>query len=94
VEKIATGSQTVDGAGKTMMELVGNARRISELVGEISVATREQTAGVAQVGSAVTELDRSTQDNAALVERTAASASHLRDQADALALRVAKFRLP
>ena len=94
VDKIAAGSKTVDGAGQTMMELVGNARRISELVGEISIAAREQTAGVAQVGTAVQDLDRTTQDNAALVDRTASSAGHLRAQADTLAARVARFRLP
>jgi methyl-accepting chemotaxis protein len=93
VQKVSQGTATVDGAGRTMMELVDNARRISQLVGEISVAAREQTAGVAQVGSAVNDLDRSTQDNAALVERTAASAEHLREQADQLAARVARFRL-
>nr|MCU0774360.1 methyl-accepting chemotaxis protein [Ideonella sp.] len=93
VQRVAQGTATVDGAGRTMMELVDNARRISQLVGEISVAAREQTTGVAQVGSAVSDLDRSTQDNAALVERTAASAEHLREQADQLAARVARFRL-
>jgi methyl-accepting chemotaxis protein len=93
VERVAQGTQTVDGAGQTMMELVDNARRMSELVGEISVAAREQTIGVAQVGSGIGDLDRATQHNAALVERAASAASQLRARADALAARVARFRL-
>ncbi len=94
VGKVEAGTQIVQGAGQTMEELVGNARRMNDLLSEISTAAAEQSSGVAQVGSAVNELDRMTQQNAALVEETAAAASSLKDQAVGLAAEVSKFRLP
>jgi methyl-accepting chemotaxis protein len=84
----------VRGAGDTMQELVGNAHRMNHLLAEISTAASEQSNGVAQVGTAVHDLDRMTQQNAALVEQTAAAASSLKDQAVGLATEVAQFRLP
>ena len=77
-----------------MKELVSNAKRMSDLLREISVAAKEESAGLNQVGAAVQDLDRMTQQNAALVEQTAAAASSLKDQAVDLASEVAKFRLP
>lgn len=94
VEKVESGSQVVQGAGDTMQELVANARRMNDLLGEISTAASEQSAGVSQVGTAVSELDRMTQQNAALVEQTAAAASALREQATGLATEVGRFKLP
>ena len=94
VEKVESGSKVVKGAGDTMHELVDNARRMNELLKEISTAAAEQSGGVTQVGAAVTELDRMTQQNAALVEQTAAAASTLKDQANGLAGEVDKFKLP
>ena len=94
VAKVESGTQFVQGAGQTMGELVGNAKRMNDLLSEISTAAAEQSSGVAQVGTAVNELDRMTQQNAALVEQTAAAASSLKDQATGLAAEVAKFRLP
>jgi len=94
VEKVESGAKVVQGAGETMQELVGNARRMNDLLSEISTAATEQSSGVAQVGSSVNDLDRMTQQNAALVEETAAAASALKDQALGLATEVAKFRLP
>jgi methyl-accepting chemotaxis protein len=94
VERVDSGTQLVQGAGTTMDELLGSARRMSDLLNEISVAAKEESAGVNQVGAAVQELDRMTQQNAALVEQTAAAASSLKDQATGLAAEVAKFRLP
>jgi methyl-accepting chemotaxis protein len=67
---------------------------MNDLLSEISTAASEQSNGVSQVGSAVNELDRMTQQNAALVEQTAAAASALKDQAIGLAGEVDKFRLP
>ena len=77
-----------------MQELVANARRMNDLLAEISTAASEQSSGVSQVGSAVNELDRMTQQNAALVEETAAAASALKDQAIGLANEVDRFKLP
>jgi len=94
VERVDSGSRVVAGAGDTMKELVGNAKRMSDLLNEISIAAKQESAGVSQVGSAVQDLDRMTQQNAALVEQTAAAASSLKDQAVDLASEVAKFRLP
>ena len=73
---------------------VETAREVQKLLGEIDVGSREQSQGVAHIGNAVQELDKSAQQNAALVEQTAAAAASLRDQAMALAERVARFRLP
>jgi methyl-accepting chemotaxis protein len=94
VEKVESGTQVVQGAGDTMQELVANARRMNDLLAEISTAASEQSSGVAQVGVAVNDLDRMTQQNAALVEQTAAAASALKDQAVGLAGEVAKFKMP
>jgi methyl-accepting chemotaxis protein len=94
VERVDSGTRVVEGAGNTMQELVGTAQRMSDLLGEISIAAKQESAGVTQVGSAVQELDRMTQQNAALVEQTAAAASSLKDQAIDLAPQVAKFKLP
>ncbi|GAB4555903.1 MAG: methyl-accepting chemotaxis protein [Rhizobacter sp.] len=93
VERVDSGSRVVAGAGDTMKELVGNAKRMSDLLSEISIAAKQESAGVSQVGSAVQDLDRMTQQNAALVEQTAAAASSLKDQAVDLASEVAKFKL-
>ena len=94
VEKVDSGSKVVKDAGGTMQELVVNARRMNDLLAEISTAASEQSSGVSQVGAAVNELDRMTQQNAALVEETAAAASALKDQAIGLANEVDRFRLP
>jgi methyl-accepting chemotaxis protein len=94
VERVDSGSRVVAGAGNTMRELVGNAQRMNELLSEISIAAKQESAGLSQVGSAVQDLDRMTQQNAALVEQTAAAASSLQSQAIDLASQVAKFRLP
>jgi methyl-accepting chemotaxis protein len=94
VEKVAGGMQVVTQAGVTMGELVENAQRINGLLSEISTAAAEQSNGVSQVGTAVNELDRMTQQNSALVEQTAAAAAALKDQATALAQEVDQFKLP
>ncbi|MBL0726947.1 hypothetical protein JI745_04500 [Piscinibacter sp. HJYY11] len=94
VERVDSGTRVVQGAGATMDELLGSARRMSDLLHEISTAAKEESAGVTQMGAAVQDLDRMTQQNAALVEQTAAAASSLKDQATDLAAEVAKFRLP
>ena len=76
-----------------MQEVVEAIRRVSNVVAEISTASQQQSAGVAQVGEAVTQMDQSTQQNAALVEEMAAAASSLRQQADALVEAVSVFQL-
>ncbi len=93
VERVERGTRLVDRAGTTMKEVVGAIRRVTDIVGEISSASAEQSAGVAQVGEAVTQMDQATQHNAALVEESAAAAASLETQAQALLQAVAVFRL-
>jgi methyl-accepting chemotaxis protein-1 (serine sensor receptor) len=93
VEQVEQGSALVDRAGQTMEEVVGAIRRVSDIVGEISSASSEQSTGVGQVGEAVSQMDQVTQQNAALVEESAAAAESLRNQADQLVQAVAVFSL-
>ena len=92
VERVEQGSALVDQAGTTMQEVVASIRRVSEIVGEISAASSEQSAGVAQVGQAITRMDQGTQQNAALVEQSAAAADSLKQQALQLVESVAVFK--
>jgi len=93
VDKVETGSRLVNDAGQSMDDIVRQVQRVSDLIGEISSATIEQTSGIGQVGNAVTELDRATQQNAALVEESAAAAESLKQQASRLAEVVGIFKL-
>jgi methyl-accepting chemotaxis protein len=94
VERVEQGTTLVDRAGETMTEIVGSIRRVTDIVSEISAASREQSAGVNQVGEAITQMDQTTQQNAALVEEGAAAAESLRQQAQQLVQAVAVFKLP
>jgi methyl-accepting chemotaxis protein len=94
VKKVATGATVVRSAGETMKQIVVNAEELEALSTAIADAANQQDAGVAQIGSAIQELDRGAQQNAALVEETAAAAGQLKDQASALAETVAVFKLP
>ncbi|MBH1988372.1 MAG: HAMP domain-containing protein [Burkholderiales bacterium] len=78
VERVEAGSALVDRAGQTMSEVVESIHRVTQIVGEISAASREQADGVNQVGQTVGEMDRTTQQNAALVEQMAAASSSLK----------------
>ncbi len=92
-EKVENGTRLVADAGKTMNSIVAQVRDVSALIGRISSATLEQTQGIGQVGEAVNELDRTTQQNAALVEQSAAAAGSLSEQARKLAETVRVFKL-
>ncbi|MBP6025937.1 MAG: HAMP domain-containing protein [Piscinibacter sp.] len=93
VEKVDTGSKLVADAGSTMGEIVASVQRVTDIIGEITAAASEQSDGIGQVNTAVTQLDQMTQQNAALVEQSAAAAESLKDQAQRLAQVVASFRL-
>ena len=93
VERVEQGTALVDRAGSTMNEVVAAIRRVTDIVGEISNASHEQSLGVAQVGEAVTQMDQVTQQNAALVEEMAAAAGSLKGQAQELVHLVSVFRL-
>ena len=77
-----------------MDEIVASVQRVADIVGEISAAAAEQSGGIGQVNVAVSDLDHMTQQNAALVEQTAAASSSMKDQAQSLAHEVDRFRLP
>ena len=94
VERVEQGSVLVDQAGATMTDVVSGIQRVTDIMGEISAASREQSEGVAQVGDAVMQMDQVTQQNAALVEEMAAAASSLKMQAQDLVGTVAVFKLP
>jgi methyl-accepting chemotaxis protein-1 (serine sensor receptor) len=91
--RVEQGGLLVDQAGATMSDVVDSVRRVSDIVGEISHASQEQRAGIEQVNKAVTDMDRVTQQNAALVEEAAAAATSMRDEAATLARTVGVFRL-
>ena len=93
VDRVETGHQVVIEAGSLMQEIVGGVTRVTDLIGEIRVASGEQDQGIVQVTQSVSQLDQDTQGNASLVEQTAAAASTLREQADRLARSVATFKL-
>jgi methyl-accepting chemotaxis protein len=93
VERVEQGTTLVDQAGVTMTEVVNSIRRVTDIMGEISAASNEQSIGVSQVGEAVTQMDQVTQQNAALVEEMAAAASSLKSQAQDLVQTVAVFKL-
>ena len=93
VSKVESGTRLVATAGATMTEIVGSVQRVSDIIGEISAAAAEQSSGIGGVNTAVSELDQMTQQNAALVEQSAAAAESLREQAERLAQVVSTFRL-
>ena len=93
VEKVESGSKLVRDAGSTMDEIVASVQRVSHMIGEISAAAAEQSQGIGQVNGAVTQLDQMTQQNAALVEQSAAAAESLKEQAGRLGEVVGRFEL-
>ncbi len=94
VSRTETGSVLVESAGETMTRIVESVTRVTDIMGEIASASDEQSRGISQVGLAVSEMDRVTQQNASLVEQSAAAAAGLEDQAVALTRLVSIFKLP
>ena len=93
VNRVEAGSRLVQNAGATMNDIVASVQRVSDIIGEITAMSSEQSEGMGQVSTAVSQLDQMTQQNSALVEESAAAAASLKDQARRLAGMVAKFRL-
>jgi methyl-accepting chemotaxis protein len=93
VDKVDAGSKLVNQAGTTMDEIVASVKRVTDIMGEITAASREQEAGIGQINQAISEMDTVTQQNAALVEEAAAAAESLQDQARNLAQVVSVFKL-
>ncbi len=93
VNKTADGTAQVESAGKTMDEIVNSVKRVADIIGEIAAASVEQSSGIDQVNSAVTQMDEVTQQNAALVEQAAAAAESLMEQAEEMNVAVSVFKL-
>jgi methyl-accepting chemotaxis protein len=92
-EKVESGSKLVKDAGSSMLEILTSVQRVSDIIGEITAASAEQSQGIGTVNQSVNELDQMTQQNAALVEQSAAAAESLKDQATRLAQAVSAFKL-
>ena len=93
VERVDAGATLVDQAGQTMREVVTTVRNITGIVTEIASASREQSTGIEQVGHAVTDMDRVTQQNAALVEQSSAATQVLQQESEKLSRLTASFKL-
>lgn len=93
VSSVADGSGLVSQAGDKMSEIVNSVRRVTDIMGDISTASEEQRMGIEQVNSAVTQVDDSTQQNAALVEQASAAARSMEEQVETLSEMVAAFHL-
>ena len=93
VSRISAGVALAGDAGATMDEISGSASKVTEIMGEIAAASHEQSRGIDQIGQALTQMDRATQQNAALVEDSAASAVSLDDEARRLSEAIGVFRL-
>ncbi|OON59129.1 methyl-accepting chemotaxis protein [Massilia sp. KIM] len=93
VGKVDSGSRLVNQAGATMQEIVLSVRRVADIMGEITAATSEQSAGIEQIHQAISQMDQVTQQNAALVEEAASAAQSLQESAAGLAQQVSVFRL-
>ncbi len=94
VAKVEDGAKLVDASGKTLGEIVNAVKKVSDIVGEIATASREQASGVEQVNKAVVQMDEMTQQNASLVEQSAAAAGTMSEQAERLNELIAFFKLP
>ncbi|AIY41438.1 Methyl-accepting chemotaxis protein I (serine chemoreceptor protein) [Collimonas arenae] len=92
VNQVGSGSKLVEQAGTTMEEVVNSVKRVTDIVGEIATASREQSIGIEQVNHSITQMDEVTQQNAALVEQAAAAAASLQEQAASLAQTVSVFK--
>jgi methyl-accepting chemotaxis protein len=92
-ERVDAGAKLADGAGATMTEIVSSVNRVSHLINEIATATAEQSSGIAQANAAVSQLDKVTQQNAALVEESTAASESLRQLAVEMSHAVSVFRV-
>jgi methyl-accepting chemotaxis protein len=93
VAKVGSGSELVERAGTTMDEVVASVRQVADIVSEITAASSEQSDGISQVNLAITDMDQTTQQNAALVEQAAAAAEAMQEQAARLSEVVSQFKV-
>jgi methyl-accepting chemotaxis protein len=93
VDKVQAGTKLVDAAGQTMEEIVTSVKKVSDLIAEIAAASAEQSSGIGQVNTAVTQMDQVVQQNASLVEEATAATESMKEQAAALLQLVSRFKL-
>ncbi len=93
VDKVQAGTKLVDAAGQTMDEIVSSVRKVSDLIAEIAAASQEQSSGIGQVNTAVTQMDQVVQQNASLVEEATAATESMKEQAGSLLQMVSRFKL-
>ena len=93
VDKVEAGTKLVDAAGQTMEEIVSSVKKVSDLIAEIAAASQEQSSGIAQVNTAVTQMDQVVQQNASLVEEATAATESMKEQAASLLQLVSRFKL-
>ncbi len=92
-EKVEQGAKLVNRSGETLQEIVGSVKKVSDIVGEINAASDEQATGIDQINSAVSQMDKSTQQNAAMVEQAAAAAESMNEQARSLSELIGFFQV-
>ncbi|MEO5954591.1 MAG: methyl-accepting chemotaxis protein [Nitrospiraceae bacterium] len=93
VQRVTDGSELVDQSGKTLEEIVGSVKRVTDIIAEITAASQEQASGIDQVNKAIMQMDETTQQNAALVEEATSASQSMKEQARELMGQVASFKL-
>ena len=93
VQRVTDGSELVDQCGKTLEEIVGSVKRVTDIIAEITAASQEQASGIDQVNKAIMQMDETTQQNAALVEESTSASQSMKDQAKALMQQVGSFKM-
>jgi methyl-accepting chemotaxis protein len=93
VQKVQAGASFADAAGHTMVEVVSQVKKVSDLIAEIAAASKEQSSGILQVNTAVAQMEQVVQQNASLVEEATAATESMKEQASALLQRVSRFKL-
>jgi methyl-accepting chemotaxis protein len=93
IQRVTDGSELVDQSGKTLAEIVGSVKRVTDIIAEISAASQEQASGIDQVNKAIMQMDETTQQNAALVEETTSASQSMKEQARELMQQIGSFKM-
>jgi methyl-accepting chemotaxis protein len=93
VQRVTDGSELVEQSGKTLEEIVGSVKRVTDIIAEITAASQEQASGIDQVNKAIMQMDETTQQNAALVEEATSASQSMKEQAQELMRQVRSFKI-
>jgi methyl-accepting chemotaxis protein len=93
IQRVTDGSELVDQSGKTLAEIVGSVKRVTDIIAEIAAASQEQASGIDQVNKAILQMDETTQQNAALVEEATSASQSMKEQAQGLMHQVGSFKM-